>query len=109
MGRSDISELTSQDILDESGIIKDQYDNAFEVMDNRVSIIYKRKLNEGCISPYHTVLLSLVKSNMNIQFVTGIYGVILQLTKLMIKVENRMSELMKKVSKEAANQDIMPN
>ena len=95
-----------QNVLDESGITKGQYDDALEVMDNRVSIVYKRKLNEGYISPYNTVLLSLVKSNMNLQFVTGIYGMILYLTKYLTKVENRMSELMRKVSKEAANQDI---
>ena len=106
MGRPDISELTLQNVLDESGITKGQYDDALEVMDNRVSIVYKRKLNEGYISPYNTVLLSLVKSNMNLQFVTGIYGMILYLTKYLTKVENRMSELMRKVSKESANQDI---
>ena len=76
LGRPDISELTLQNVLDESGITKGQYDDALEVMDNRVSIVYKRKLNEGYISPYNTVLLSLVKSNMNLQFVTGIYGMI---------------------------------
>ena len=43
---------------------------------------------------------------MNLQFVTGIYGMILYLTKYLTKVENRMSELMRKVSKESANQDI---
>ena len=81
MGRPDISELTLQNVLDESGITKDQYDNALEVMDNRISIIHKRKLTEGYISPYNTVLLSLVKSNMNLQFVTGIYGMVLYLIK----------------------------
>ena len=60
LGRPDISELTLQNVLDESGITKGQYDDALEVMDNRVSIVYKRKLNEGYISPYNTVLLSLV-------------------------------------------------
>ena len=58
MRRPDISELTLQNVLDESGITKDQYDNALEVMDNRVSMIYKTKLTEGYISPYNTVLLS---------------------------------------------------
>ena len=43
---------------------------------------------------------------MNLQSVTGIYGIILYLTKYLSKVENRMSELMRKVSKETANQGI---
>ena len=52
-----------------------------EVMDKNVSIMYKRNLNVGYISPHDIVLLSFVKSNMNLQFVTGIYGMILYLTK----------------------------
>ena len=83
-----------------------QYNDALEVMENKVSVVYQRKLNEGFISPYNTILLSLLKSNMNLQFVTGIYGMISYLTKYLCKPENRMSELMKKVSKEADNHDI---
>ena len=104
--RPDVSELTLQNVLDESGVTKDQYDNALEVIENKVSIVYKRKPNEVSISPYNTVLLSLLKSNMNLQFVTGIYGMITYLTRYLTKIENRMSELMKKISKEAGNQDI---
>ena len=106
LGRLHLFELTLQNILDEFGITKDQYDNALEFRDNRVSIVCKTKLNEWYIRPYNTVIQSLVKSNMNLQFVTDIYRMILYLTKYLIEVENRMSELMKKVSKEAANQDI---
>ena len=58
------------------------------------------------LSPHNTVLLSFLTSSMNLQFVTGIYGMISYLTRYLTKVENRMSELMKKISKEAGNQDI---
>ena len=44
--RPDVSELTLQNVLDESGVSKDQYDNALEIMENKVSIVYKRKPNE---------------------------------------------------------------
>ena len=71
-------------------ITKDQYDNALEVMDNRVSMVYKRKLSKGNISPDNKVPLSLVKSNMNLQFVCDIYGMILYLTKFLTRIENRM-------------------
>ena len=104
--RPDVCDLTLQDVLDESGVTEEQYDDALEVMNNKLSIVYKRKPNEGLISPYNTVLLSLLKSNMNLQFVTGIYGMISYLTKYLCKPEDRMSELMKKVSKEASNHDI---
>ena len=69
--RPDILYLTLQNVLDEFGVTKDQYDNAIELMENKVSIVYKRKLNENFRSPYNTILLSLLKSNMNLQFVMG--------------------------------------
>ena len=67
---------------------------------------YKRKPSEQNVSPYNTVILSLMKSNMNLQYVTGIFGVIKYLTSYMCKPERTMSELMKKASKEATNQGV---
>ena len=75
-------------------------------MQKKVSIIYKRRPCEKDISPYNTVILSLLKSNMNIQFVTGIYGLLRYLTSYLCKPEHTMSELMKKASKEATGKDI---
>ena len=65
--RPNVSVLALQNVLDESGVIKDQYDNAHEVshgmhMENKVSILCKRKPNKVFISLYSTVLLSLLKS-----------------------------------------------
>ena len=71
-------------------------------MSNRSTIIYKRKANESLVVPYNTVLLSTWKANMNIQYVTGMYGVITYLTSYLCKSENYMSELMKAASKEAS-------
>ena len=53
------------------------------------------------IGPYDTIILKLFKSNMNIQFVTGIYAMLIYLTSYLCKPEHTMSELMKKASKEA--------
>ena len=106
MNRPDIDELTLTDVLEECGLSEDQYESALEVMKNKVSIIYKRKPNEKDISPYNTVLLSLSKSNMNIQFVTGIYGMLAYLTSYLCKAEHGMSELMKKASKEATGENM---
>ena len=58
-----LSELMLQNVLE-------QHDNVLEVIENKVSIVQKRKPNEVFVSPYNTDLLSLLKSNMNLQFVT---------------------------------------
>ena len=63
----------------------------------KVSILYKRKPCKVNIGPCSTVILKLLKSNMNLQFVTK--GVYVMLTYL-------MSELMKKASNEDYGKDI---
>ena len=89
-------------VLDSCGVTEDEYTNALEVMAKKVTIVYKRKPNEEFVSPYNTVLLNLMKSNMNIQFVTGVYGLLAYLTSYLCKPEHKASELMKKAGKEAS-------
>ena len=72
----------------------------------KVSILCKRKPFEVNIGPYNTVILRLLKSNMNLQFVTGVYAMLTYLTSYLCKPEHAMSKLMKKASKEAYGKDI---
>ena len=58
------------------------------------------------VSTHNTVVLSLMKSSMNIQFVTGHYGVLKYLTSYMCKPECATSELKKKAAKEATNKGV---
>ena len=49
-------------------------------MENKASILYKRKPSEVNIGPYDTVILKLLKFNVNLQFVTGLYAMLTYLT-----------------------------
>ena len=106
LNRPDLSDLTVEDLLHECNLSLVEYENALEVMKSKISIIYKRKPSEVYISPYNTVLLNLTKSNMNLQFVTGVYGMLGYLTKYLCKAEHGMSELMKKASKEGNSHSV---
>ena len=53
------------------------------------------------IGPHNTVLLSLLRANMNIQYVTGVYAMIIYLTSYLCKPEHTGSKLMKTASIEA--------
>ena len=55
-------------MLENSEVISEQYDNALRYVEKKVSILYKRKSCEVNIRIYNTVMLKLVKSNMNLQF-----------------------------------------
>ena len=72
----------------------------------KISLFYKRRPCEKNISPYNTVILSLIRSNMNLQFITGIYGLLTYLTSYLCKSERTMGELMRKASKESAGAEM---
>ena len=91
----ELDQLTIKDILDSCEVTQDEYDNAMNTMQKSTTIHYKRQPNEIMISPYNTVLLSVLKANMNLQFVTGVYGLLTYLTAYLCKPEKVMSELMK--------------
>ena len=59
------AERTMEDILDECNVSEDDYYNAFDTSQRKLAIHYKRRPTEKNISPYNTVILSLIKSNMN--------------------------------------------
>ena len=61
------------------------------------------------IEPYHTVFLKLFKPNMNIQFVIGVHAMLNYLTSYLCKSEHKISELMKKASKETYGKDMTEN
>ena len=53
------------------------------------------------ISPYNTVLLNLMKSNMHLQFAIGISGLLAYLCSYMCKEEGKLGEIMRKIVKES--------
>ena len=103
---SDLSDITLSKILEKSEVTEYHYENALHCVEKKVSIVYKRKPCEVNIGPYNTVILKLLKSNMNIQFVTGVYAMLTYLTSYLCKPEHAMSEFMKRASKEAYGKDI---
>ena len=92
--------------MEKCGVTEEEYHYALGCAEKKISIVYKRRPSEVNIGPYNTVILKLLKSNMNIQFVTGIYAMLTYLTSYLCKPEHTMSELMKKASKEAYGKDI---
>ena len=72
----DISTITLKEILHCCGVKEWEYYNAIDIADKRHSIIYKRQPYEVNIGPYNTVILNIFQSNMNFQFVTGIYAML---------------------------------
>ena len=67
----------------------------------KVSLIDNWKPGEITIGPYNTVSLKLLKSNMNLLFVTAVYAMLKYIRSYLCKPEHSMKELIKKASKEA--------
>ena len=88
-------DITLPKLLELSNVSKTDYESSLQNNAKRDTIIYKRNTNEVLVTPYNTLLLNTWKANMNIQYVTGMYGVVHYLTSYLCKSENYMSELMK--------------
>ena len=82
-----------EEILNSYNVSEYDFYDALHTSDRKLSIHYKQKPNEKDVSPYNTVTLSLIKSSMNLQYVTGIYGLLTYLTYLR-KSERTMGKLM---------------
>ena len=91
--------------MEECGVTAEQYDSALGCVEKR-SRYHINKNHKVNIGPYNTVILKLLKSNINLQFVTGVYSILTYLMSYLCKPEHAMSELMKKASKEAYGKDI---
>ena len=98
---SDLTDVKLSEILEECGVTAEKYENALACVERKVSALYKPKPCEVNIGPYHTVILKLLKSKMNLQFVPGVYRMLIYLTPYLCKPEHEMSKLMKKASKKA--------
>ena len=67
----------------------------------KVSILHKQKPYEVNIGSYNTFILKLLKSYINLQFVTGVSAMLTYLTSYLCKPEHTTTKLTKKASKEA--------
>ena len=76
---------------DIAGGSEDGYYVAIHCVQKKTSILYKQKPAELNVGPYNSVFLKLVKSNMNLQFVTGIYAILTYLTSYLCKPEYAMN------------------
>ena len=90
-----------------SEITEGQFNNALGCVEKRVYILFKQKACEVIFGPSNTVILKLLKSNMDLQFVTGVYAMLTYLTSSYLgKPEHTKSKLMKKGSKGTSGKDI---
>lgn len=84
-----LNDVILEDILDSCGISEEEYENAMDTMQKNTTILYKRQANEINVVPYNTVLLNLLRSNINIQFVTGSDDVNVFATNMVEKYSSR--------------------
>ena len=73
----DLSDVTPAEILEECGVTAEQYGNTLGCFEKRSPHETSQHLPcEVKIGPYKSVFLKLLKSNMNLQFVTSVYAVL---------------------------------
>ena len=80
MEMENICDITIEELLAVCDVSDDEFEEAVENMQKKLSIIYKRRPCEANIGPYNTVILSLLRANMNLQYVTGVHGLLVYLS-----------------------------
>ena len=80
--------------MEECGVTAEQYGNTLGCVGKR-SLYCTSENHVKQTGPYDTVILKLLISNMNSQFVTSVYAMLTYLTSYLCKPEHAMSKLMK--------------
>lgn len=57
-----------------SGVLQTDCLHVLAHLQNKLGIMYEKKPCETHVGPYNTVILKFLKTNMNIQFVSGVYA-----------------------------------
>ena len=78
-----------------------QNSNALGCVEKKAAILHTQKPCEVSIWSYNTVILKLLKSNMNLPFARVVHAMFTYLALYSCKPEHAMSEFIKKASKEA--------
>ena len=87
--------------MDLAGVSEAKYHEALKNAEKKTTVLYKRRSCEMSIVSHNTVILKLLRSVMNIQFVNGNYAILTYLSFSLHNPEHAMSQLMKKASKES--------
>ena len=87
---TDLQDVTLDDLLSSCNLSRSEYFSALDTVQKKLTVIYKRTPNETNIGPYNTVMISILQSNMNIQYVTNMYAVLAYITSYMCKPERNI-------------------
>ena len=94
--------LSVKEILDELEISKDDYYRTLSILkDEDLELHLKRKPNSCFINNYFDVGLKAWQANINIQLVFNKYKVVPYMCQYFSKTENRCSQALKQIAKEA--------
>ena len=100
-------DVSFENLLQLANIDPELYSKIVQHMASGKKVVVRRKPGERWINHYNPDILSTWKANMDLQFVIDAYACILYITSYIMKSERAMSELLKKVAKESANEEIM--
>jgi hypothetical protein len=65
---------TLHDILTQSGVTTQDYNDALKISMKKTTVIMKRSPSNTCINPYNPVILKSIRANMDIQFITDVWA-----------------------------------
>ena len=92
---SNNADLTEIDLFCKVQVSSEKYCRTLWFSKSKVLVVYKRKLKKVNNRAYNMVIPSLLKDNMNFQYVTGIYAMLTYSTSYLCKLEHLKKHITK--------------
>ena len=101
------ADISTEDLLLKANVSVESYTEALSTSNSGTHIILKREPRSKWINSFNADILHAWKANMDLQYIIDPYSCIMYVTSYMMKSERAMSELLRKVAKEARSEDVI--
>ena len=98
--------ITLDELLRKCAITDQEYVNALSLSQRGNGIVLKRCVNAIFVNNYNPHILKTWKANMDLQYIVDAYACVMYVASYVLKTERTMSDLLKRVSQESANDDV---
>ena len=99
-------DISLDKLFEKAHVSANEYMAAIKTTRSGKQIILQRSPAEQFINQYNPNLLRIWKANMDLQYITDAYACIMYVTTYMMKTENSMSDMLKKVADECETDDV---
>lgn len=85
---------------------EEELTDALKITKRGTQVMLKRDVGDISVNSYNPAILKTWKANMDLQYIVDAYACVMYIASYVLKSERTMGDLLKRVSKEVANEDV---